>query len=116
MLQWSALVEQEDSVSSDITSVSDEPERTTNPVHHAFAFNNDYFATGQLEVAPKSCTPVQNSGGSHEVCSFDHFHLFIKFLTCFLVFLYCCRNSRSIYSQGHICNDQRMSFLCTSNE
>lgn len=68
MLQWSALTEQEDSVSSDITTVSDEPERITSPVHHTFAFNNDYFATGQLEVAPKSSTPMQNSRGSHEVC------------------------------------------------
>lgn len=67
MLKWSALSEQEESVSSDITTYSNSSEKQGHPIHHTFAFNNDFFATGQLEVAPKSQTPMQNSRGSHEV-------------------------------------------------
>ena len=66
MLEWRALVPHEDSVSADLTTSSEEPERANHPVHHAFAFNNEFFASGQVDVAPKQSTAQQNSRGSHE--------------------------------------------------
>jgi len=66
MLKWHALTNKEDSLSSNLTTSSKEPERENHAVHHSLAFYNSSYASGQVDVAPKSSTGPQTSRGSHE--------------------------------------------------
>jgi len=72
MLKWNAFTPKpENQDSSDLTCASNEGEYVGEPVHHSLAFNVTAFASGQIDIAPKSETTSQKTQNSHEVSFFS---------------------------------------------